>query len=247
MARRQLFLSAVLTVLALLGSLAPALGDAFDRRRAHRSVYGFVNHLSLRELGGPKNSFSFGSAVAISPWHVITCGHCLKPRTAPYFILHDGAHVHAAVLERHDNDDDGATVLVTDQPLETWMPLGEPHEGHAIVVTLAGQFSVRLEAPPSRVFYGWLPYRGGSGSAVVQDGRVVGLLQKKAICQEHGTVPCRFFCSLCNHPMPLHHIDAPQKCLMCACPCFIPARCMIPLRGEYSPIGESARKWAAKR
>lgn len=230
MARRHFFLTFLLAAFGVLGAITPTFGDAFDRERSQRSVYGFIIRAHSRWAGGTGNGLSYGSAVAVSPWHVLTCGHCLKPRDGNYWIVHDHASIHCSVLERRE-DEVGACVLVTDQPLERWLNIGIPHEGWAIVVCLDGQHNVRLDAPPSRKFHGWLP------SPVIQDGRVIGLLDKKAVCQLHGEM-CKWFCLRCDHPVGVHTGDN-QSCIVCKYTHFDPCRCIIPDEGEYSPIGDA--------
>jgi hypothetical protein len=215
--------AALLLALTLLGGCAATLARpaptpaGFDRAHAQAAVYGLFDRVVSRRLGGPWDGATWGSCIAIGPRLVITCGHvCHRHERGDVYWIANATGAHEARMLLWRDDDFGGCLLKTADDLPAWIPLGTPQGaspfgtgGWAMIVTLAGQHGVRLHGWPSRQFDGWRPYKGASGSAVIQDGRLVGLAAKQACCPIHPP-------SLCG---------------------FCDATCDPPQWGEYSPVG----------
>lgn len=226
---------AIAVLLALLAGCATTItrgprscATPFDRERAHRATFGLVRLWGWS--GGIRGEPSVGwaTAVAIGPRTVLTAGHCLERSAC---CLDDEKTYAGCVgyqLARSDTPggivlhavdyapgDYRAAVLRTDRRLGSWLEVGDPREGWAIVCTLVGDYNVRLEAPPGRRFWGWRPFRGASGAPIVQDGRVVGVLRSQAICEN------------IEHAMLWKILG--QRPFLCAC--------KVADRGEYEPVG----------
>lgn len=160
-------------VLLLLSSCASApeyQTVRTDEERASAALY---------RVQGP---VYYGSGVAVGPHTILTASHVASSYLmflvwAHYFVY--GEIQAPGRLQELDPFDHYAAVLRIEEVLGTWMPMGVPHDGPALVVCMDGRHDVTLVVADER-FDGWRPFPGSSGSPIVQDGQVVALVKSRS-------------------------------------------------------------------
>lgn len=171
--------------------LAFGTAHAWDwSRKEQRAVYGVWVNPRVRKdatiqdwLGGKAIVALTGSAVATGPYTLTTATHCMR-FGGPYLALNaeggqDALEARKEPFNPFEKEKYASTYSV-DEQLPVWLECAAPKRGFATVYTLAGEHEVLIFDPPSQILLGWRPYQGSSGSPVVQNGKVVGVIIQQA-------------------------------------------------------------------